>query len=73
MLKQLCALLITATLSSALAAQTNPAPLKALVAGTAVSPSLSGLQVSLLKGGQIGESYAFGFAQTGPGGITPLR
>ncbi|MDP5069477.1 MAG: beta-lactamase family protein, partial [Congregibacter sp.] len=31
------------------------------------------LQVSLLKGGEIGESYAFGFAQTGPGGITPLR
>ena len=39
--------------------------LAVLVAGTEVTPPLSGLQVSLLEGGAAGESFSYGFAQLG--------
>ncbi|WP_439106716.1 serine hydrolase domain-containing protein [Congregibacter sp.] len=47
--------------------------LKELLVGTAQTSPLSGLQVSLLRGGESAESFALGFAQRGDLGEVPLR
>ena len=47
--------------------------LAALVAGTEITPALSGLQVSLMESRRPTESFAFGFAQLGDDGSVPLN
>ena len=44
-----------------------------LVAGTEITPALSGLQVSVMEGGEVTASHAFGFAQRTGSETEPLR
>ena len=44
-----------------------------LLNGTASTPPLSGLQISLMKNGRPTESFAFGFAQLTESGVVKLR
>ncbi len=46
--------------------------LESLVAGTAVTPALSGLQVSIMQAGTAADSQALGFAQRSDLGTEPL-
>ena len=47
--------------------------LEELLEGTEVTPPLSGLQVSLMKGGSQAENFSMGFAQITETGPVPLR
>lgn len=47
--------------------------LQALLQGTEVTPALSGLQVSVMRGGEVVGHWAFGFAQVNEGFKTPLK
>lgn len=58
--------LLGLTLCIAASAQADE-KLAALLAGTEVTPPLSGLQVSLVEGGAEGEGFSYGFAQLGDG------
>lgn len=62
---------------SAAALPKTAGSLETLVEGTTVTPALSGLQVSLMRAGQINgskaDSFAFGFAQQNGTQLTPLR
>ncbi len=58
--------LLVLLLASIMSAETQ---LVALLNGTKTTPPLSGLPVSLMEGGNPTESYAFGSAQSRPGGI----
>lgn len=73
MLKRLTAVFVAVTLSTSGAADADPSALENLLTGTAVTSPLSGLQVSLLKGGKKADSFAFGFAQIEAGKKVPLR
>ncbi len=67
------ALILVATALMPFPAHSDDA-LAALLAGTPVTPDLSGLQISLMEDGQASESYALGFAQLGTNGdSTPLN
>ena len=52
---------------------TADADLSALVKGTEVTPPLSGIQVALLEGGEVTETFTLGFAQRDNNGIEALR
>ncbi|WP_439100391.1 serine hydrolase domain-containing protein [Congregibacter sp.] len=67
------ACVFAALLNTAAFAQGQPSKLETLLEGTSVSPALSGLQISLLKGGEATEGYALGFAQITSGVKQPLR
>lgn len=76
MIKRLFAIFVAATLGTTVVTATadaDPSALKNLVRGTSVTSPLSGLQVSLLKGGKAAEAYAFGFAQLEGDKKAPLR
>ncbi|MEA3643685.1 MAG: hypothetical protein VBE63_27710, partial [Lamprobacter sp.] len=65
-------LLLTLLLMAITCAAQADSALAKLLAGAEFTPPLSGLQVSLLDGGEAAESLAYGFAQLNAEGPMPL-